>query len=116
MNVLYVEQSVILEYLLQDKDNLTVVDASIWVTLWSTVVVTEIGEVISKEFANVDKWLKHIQSLPAIQKSLKKIKLERGVQAIISINAASWFPLNSYTGAGKSQSVPTTGDVSTEKC
>ncbi|XP_011500338.1 PREDICTED: methionine--tRNA ligase, cytoplasmic [Ceratosolen solmsi marchali] len=91
------------EYLIKDKDNITIVDASIWVTLWSTVVVTDMGEVIRKEFPNVDRWLKHIESLPIIKKCLEKMNLERGIQAIMSMNAASWFPLNSYTGVANSQ-------------
>lgn len=74
---------------------------SIWVTLWSTVVPTDIGVIISKEFKNIETWLLYIQNLPIILKSLKKMKLERGIPAIIAINSASWFPMNSYSGAAK---------------
>lgn len=93
---------------MQDKSEVSVVDASIWVTLWSTVAITD-TEVISKEFANIDKWLKHIQGLPTIQKSLKKVKLERGIPAIVAMSASSWFPLNSYTGPGKSSGASVSG-------
>ncbi|KAJ8672750.1 hypothetical protein QAD02_004010 [Eretmocerus hayati] len=100
------------QYLIKDKNDVTVVDASIWVTLWSTIVVTEIGEVISKEFPNIDRWFKHIENLPLIQKSLKKLELKRGIQAIVSLSETSWFPLNSYTGVGKAHSVSITDNVS----
>ncbi|XP_014220044.1 methionine--tRNA ligase, cytoplasmic [Copidosoma floridanum] len=88
------------EYLIKCK-NVTVVDTTIWVTLWSTLVTTEIGEIISKEFSNLSKWLKSIESLPEITKSLEKVQLERGIQAIVAISAAAWYPLNLYTGAEK---------------
>jgi hypothetical protein len=40
------------------------------------------------------------------------MKLKRGIEAIVSMNAASWFPLNSYTGAEKSCIVPAAKSVS----
>lgn len=83
-------------------------------TLWSTVVLTDAGEIISKEFKNIERWLLHIQSLPVILKSLKKIKLERGIPAIVAISTVSWFPMNSYSGAEKSSNSQTTNKVSFE--
>lgn len=40
------------------------------------------------------------------QESLKEFKLKRGLKAIVSIQAASWFPINSYTGGTLTKSLP----------
>ncbi|KAL7301642.1 hypothetical protein TKK_0005649 [Trichogramma kaykai] len=92
------------QYLIQEESDINVVDSSIWVTLWSTLIPTKIGEVIPQEFPNVNKWLLLIENLPIIQQSLKKVTLERGLPAIVAVNAVSWYPINSYSGSEKPQS------------
>ncbi|KAI4504802.1 hypothetical protein M0802_000352 [Mischocyttarus mexicanus] len=82
-------------YLIKDKNDISLADASIWVSIWSTVMVTEISNEILKEYVYLSDWLKNIELLPIIQDSLKVFSLERGLKAINSIQAGSWFPINS---------------------
>ncbi|XP_043674180.1 methionine--tRNA ligase, cytoplasmic [Vespula pensylvanica] len=82
-------------YLIKDKNDISLADASIWVSIWSTIIVTNIGNEILKEYIYLSDWLKNIELLPIIQDSLKVFSLERGLKAITSIQAGSWFPVNS---------------------
>ncbi|XP_076302634.1 methionyl-tRNA synthetase 1 [Lasioglossum baleicum] len=76
------------------KDDLSLADVCIWVTLWSTILVTEIGNELCKEYLSIKDWLSNIEILPVIQDAIKEYKFERGLKAIFSIQAASWFPVN----------------------
>lgn len=93
------------KYLINNKDDVTSVDISIWSTLWCTIAATDISNEIAKEFSQVDRWLKEIEQLPIIQESLKEFKINRGFKSIASIHAVSWFPMNSYTGGKPSRTV-----------
>ncbi|XP_046604889.1 methionine--tRNA ligase, cytoplasmic isoform X1 [Neodiprion virginianus] len=86
------------ERLIETNTVLSVADVSIWVSLWSTIAAVEVSKELTKEFPHVQEWLNNLESLPVVQESLKEFKFERGMNAIGSIQAASWFPLNSYTG------------------
>ncbi|OAD60119.1 Methionine--tRNA ligase, cytoplasmic [Eufriesea mexicana] len=76
------------------KDDLSLADVCIWVTLWSTILVTEIGNELCKEYLSIKDWLSNIEILPVIQDAIKEYKFERGLKAIFSIQAVSWFPIN----------------------
>ncbi|XP_043277078.1 methionine--tRNA ligase, cytoplasmic [Venturia canescens] len=91
------------KYLIKDKNELTLVDISIWSSLWCTIAVSAINQEIAKEFPVVMKWMENIESLQVIQESLACFKIERGLKAIASIQAVSWFPMNSYTGGSLKQ-------------
>ncbi|KAK2583490.1 hypothetical protein KPH14_009453 [Odynerus spinipes] len=82
-------------YLIKDKYDISLADASIWVSIWSTIMVADIGKEILKEYVHLSNWLQNIELLPIIQDSLKMFSLERGLKAITSIQAGSWFPVNS---------------------
>ncbi|KAK0178335.1 hypothetical protein PV328_002294 [Microctonus aethiopoides] len=92
-------------YLINSNTIPSSADISIWCTLWCTIAMTEISKEISKEFPQVDRWLNHVAQLPVIQESLNEFKIERGLKSIASIQAVSWFPMNSYTGGKSSKSV-----------
>lgn len=100
-------------YLIKDKNDLSLADACIWVTIWSTVLVTEIGAEMCKEYPCVNKWLTKIELLPVIQESLKEFKLERGLKAILSIQAGSWFPVNTVVTSRSCKTV--SSDISPSK-
>ncbi|XP_070163017.1 methionine--tRNA ligase, cytoplasmic [Polyergus mexicanus] len=82
------------QYLIENHSNLSPADISIWVSLWSTILLADIKDDISKDLVNVSNWLVNIEKLPIIQESIKEFSLERGAKAIASIEAASWFPVN----------------------
>ncbi|XP_029666465.1 methionine--tRNA ligase, cytoplasmic [Formica exsecta] len=82
------------QYLIKKHSNLSPADISIWVSLWSTILLADIKDDISKDLVNVSNWLVNIEKLPVIQESIKEFPLERGAKAIASIEAASWFPVN----------------------
>ncbi|XP_076249533.1 methionyl-tRNA synthetase 1 [Calliopsis andreniformis] len=82
------------KYLVKDNNQLSLADACVWVTIWSTVLVTEIGKELCKEYPCLSNWLSDIELLPIIQDSLKEYKFERGAKAVLSIQAVSWFPVN----------------------
>ncbi|KAG7204594.1 hypothetical protein KM043_005013 [Ampulex compressa] len=99
-------------YLIKDKDDVTLADAAIWVSIWSTLLLTEIGKEICKEYQDISDWLENIETLPVIQDSLKLYKFERGLKAISSIQSASWFPSNSVL---PSKPTKTESDISPSK-
>ncbi|XP_076293983.1 methionine--tRNA ligase, cytoplasmic-like [Lasioglossum baleicum] len=104
------------KYLIQDKNDLSLADACIWVTIWSTVLVTEIGQELSKEYPSVKSWLSNIELLPIIQNSLKEYKFERGVKAILNMQASSWFPGNIITQSSRpSKAIPSNISPTKEK-
>lgn len=82
------------KYLIKDNNDLSLADICIWVTLWSTVLVTEIGNELCREYQHINNWISNIESHPIIQDSIKEYKFERGLKAISSIQAVSWFPIN----------------------
>lgn len=82
------------QYLIKDNNDLSLADICIWVTLWSTIMVTEIGNELNKEYLSIKNWLSNIELLTVIQDSIKEYSFERGLKAILSIQAASWFPVN----------------------
>ncbi|XP_050446972.1 methionine--tRNA ligase, cytoplasmic [Cataglyphis hispanica] len=82
------------QYLIEKHSNLSPADISIWVSLWSTILLTDIKDDISKDLTNVSNWLVNIEKQLVIQESIKEFPLERGAKAIASIEAASWFPVN----------------------
>ncbi|XP_033225521.1 methionine--tRNA ligase, cytoplasmic isoform X2 [Belonocnema kinseyi] len=84
------------KYLIKSNNDLSVVDACLWVTLWMAVAIPEVNLML-KEFAHIENWLKVIDAISIVQESLKVFKPERGVKGIACIQAASWFPLNLYT-------------------
>ncbi|KAL0105250.1 hypothetical protein PUN28_016717 [Cardiocondyla obscurior] len=102
------------EYLIEKCSNLSPADISIWVSLWSTILVTDITNDIAKDLPNIDNWLANIQRQTIIQQSIKEsiemFNLERGVKAIASIEAASWFPVNTISNFQGREPVP--GDPS----
>lgn len=49
------------------------------------------------------------------QESIAEFKIERGVQAIASIHAVSWFPMNSYTGGRLNKSIASDVSMSDAK-
>ncbi|CAK9805078.1 Methionine--tRNA ligase, cytoplasmic [Anthophora plagiata] len=105
------------KYLIEGDNDLSLADTCIWITIWSTILVTDIGNELCKEYASIKDWLSNIELLPIIQDSLKEYKFERGLKAILSIQAVSWFPANT---ALISQSAPNikptpTSDVSPTK-
>ncbi|XP_076766994.1 methionyl-tRNA synthetase 1 [Xylocopa sonorina] len=101
------------KYLIKDNNDLSLADACIWVTVWSTVSVTEIGNELCKEYLPIKEWLSSIELLPLIQDSIKEYKFERGLKAILSIQAVSWFPVNSTLSSQHCK--PTASDVSPTK-
>ncbi|CAL7944853.1 unnamed protein product [Xylocopa violacea] len=101
------------KYLIKDNNDLSLADACIWVTVWSTVLVTEIGNELCKEYLSIKEWLSSIELLPLIQDSIKEYKFERGLKAILSIQAVSWFPVNNTLSSQHCK--PTTIDVSPTK-
>ncbi|XP_076664866.1 methionyl-tRNA synthetase 1 isoform X3 [Andrena cerasifolii] len=101
------------KYLIKDNNDLSLADACIWVTIWSTVFVTEIGKELCKEYVSIKDWLSNIELMPVIQDSLKEYKFERGSKAILSIQAASWFPGNA--GINSRSCKPTLNDLSPTK-
>lgn len=102
-------------YLIKDKNDISLADASIWVSIWSTIMVTDIGNEILKEYVYLKDWLKNIELLPIIQDSLKMFSLERGLKAITSIQAGSWFPVNSTLTAKSCKSTANELSPSKEK-
>jgi len=42
-------------------------DISIWVSLWSTILLPDIKDDISKDLSNVNNWLINIEKQPVIQ-------------------------------------------------
>ncbi|XP_020708517.2 methionine--tRNA ligase, cytoplasmic isoform X2 [Athalia rosae] len=94
------------KYLIEAKNYPSVADFSIWVSLWSTIAATEVNVEIIKEFPLVEGWSNNIECLPTVQESLKEFKIVRGLRAIADIQAASWFPLNSYTGGASHKASP----------
>nr|XP_003702412.1 PREDICTED: methionine--tRNA ligase, cytoplasmic [Megachile rotundata]XP_012138592.1 PREDICTED: methionine--tRNA ligase, cytoplasmic [Megachile rotundata] len=101
------------KYLIKDQNDLSLADTCIWVTVWSTVLVTEIEKELSKEYVCLKNWLINIELLPIIQDSIKEYKFERGVKAILSIQAASWFPVISSLNSQSTKPLPS--DVSPTK-
>ncbi|XP_077270556.1 methionyl-tRNA synthetase 1 isoform X1 [Temnothorax americanus] len=105
------------EYLIEKCSNLSPADISIWVSLWSTILVTDIANNIAKDLPNLDSWLANIQKQSVIQQSIKEsiemFNLERGAKAIASIEAASWFPVNTASNSQVHESVPS--DISSTK-
>ncbi|XP_053976451.1 methionine--tRNA ligase, cytoplasmic [Hylaeus volcanicus] len=91
------------KYLIQDNSDLSLADVCIWVTIWSTVLVTEVGQELCKEYSSIKKWLSYIELLPVIQDCLKEYKFERGIKAILSIQAAFWFPVNTVMNTRSSK-------------
>lgn len=94
-----------------NNDDLSSADISIWTSVWSTIILTPVGKEITKDFPNVDRWIVDIEQLPIVKKSIDEFKIERGIKAISSIQAVTWFPLNSYTGGRKTNA--TTSSVTT---
>ncbi|XP_012281975.1 methionine--tRNA ligase, cytoplasmic [Orussus abietinus] len=103
------------KYLIKNKDDLTVADISVWVTLWSTLSVLEVSKELFKEFPYVDKWIKSIENLPIVRESIQEYKLERGLKAMAAIQAVSWFPVNSYSVVSSPKSSPNNIDANKEK-
>ncbi|XP_018339699.1 PREDICTED: methionine--tRNA ligase, cytoplasmic isoform X1 [Trachymyrmex septentrionalis] len=105
------------QYLIEKCSNLSPADISIWVSLWSTILITDIANDIAKDLPSVNSWLANIQKQPIIQQSIKEsiemFKLERGSKAIASIEAASWFPINTASNPQVHESVPS--DISPTK-
>ncbi|XP_076178929.1 methionyl-tRNA synthetase 1 [Ptiloglossa arizonensis] len=94
------------KYLIQDNNDLSLADACIWVTIWSTVLITEVGQELSKDYSSIKTWLSDIELLPVIQDSIKEYKFERGIKAILSIQSASWFPVNTVMNTRPSKPAP----------
>ncbi|XP_067213985.1 methionine--tRNA ligase, cytoplasmic [Linepithema humile] len=82
------------QYLIGEYSNLSPADISIWVSLWSTILLADVKDDISKDLPNVYSWLVNMEKQTLIQESIKEFNFERGVKAIASIEAASWFPIN----------------------
>ena len=101
------------KYLNKDHNDLSLADTCIWVTVWSTVLVTEIGKELCKEYLFLKDWLANIELLPIIQDSIKEYKFERGLRAIVSIQAASWFPVISSLNSPANKAQPS--DISPTK-
>ncbi|XP_076618591.1 methionyl-tRNA synthetase 1 [Colletes latitarsis] len=100
-------------YLIQGNNDLSLADACIWVTIWSTVLITEVGQELCKEYLAIKNWLSNIELLPVIQDSLKEYKFERGIKAILSIQAACWFPAAAVMNTRFSK--PVASDISPTK-
>ncbi|KOC69527.1 Methionine--tRNA ligase, cytoplasmic [Habropoda laboriosa] len=104
------------KYLIEDNNDLSLADACIWVTIWSTILVTDIGNELCKEYVSIKNWLSNIELLPIIQNSLKEYKFQRGLKAILSVQAVSWFPANTAViSRSAPNSKPTPSDVSPTK-
>ncbi|KAK9300686.1 hypothetical protein QLX08_006719 [Tetragonisca angustula] len=93
------------QYLIKGNNDLSLADICIWVTLWSTIMVTEIGNELNKEYLSIKNWLSNIELLTVIQDSIKEYSFERGLKAILSIQAASWFPVNATLNSKPPKSV-----------
>ncbi|XP_034942516.1 methionine--tRNA ligase, cytoplasmic [Chelonus insularis] len=78
------------------ENDLTTADVSIWVTLWMTVAATDIINKIQTEFNYIEEWMKNMEQLSIVQETLNEFKIERGFKSLLSMNAVSWFPVNSY--------------------
>ncbi|XP_011175606.1 methionine--tRNA ligase, cytoplasmic [Solenopsis invicta] len=107
------------KYLIEKCSNLSPADISIWVSLWSTILVTDIDMAndITQNLPNVNSWLTNIYNQSVIQQSIeestKMFKFERGGKAIASIEVASWFPVNSVSSSQVHESV--SADISPTK-
>ncbi|EFN64410.1 Methionyl-tRNA synthetase, cytoplasmic [Camponotus floridanus] len=68
------------QYLIEEHSNLSPAfilspaDISIWVSLWSTILLPDIRNDISKDLSNVNNWLINIEKQPVIQISPTKEK------------------------------------------
>ncbi|XP_019884194.1 methionine--tRNA ligase, cytoplasmic isoform X1 [Camponotus floridanus] len=108
------------QYLIEEHSNLSPAfilspaDISIWVSLWSTILLPDIRNDISKDLSNVNNWLINIEKQPVIQESIKEFNLERGARAIASIEAVSWFPVNA-TSNNSQLCKPVSSDISPTK-
>lgn len=51
----------------QKHSNLSPADISIWVSLWSTILLADIKDDIFKDLTNVSNWLVNIEKQPVIQ-------------------------------------------------
>lgn len=89
------------QYLIKNHSNLSPADISIWVSLWSTILLADVKNDISKDLPNVSNWLINIEKQPVIQESIKEFILERGTKAITSIQAASWFAVNATSNSSQ---------------
>ncbi|KAL6441396.1 hypothetical protein ACFW04_003548 [Cataglyphis niger] len=101
------------QYLIEKHNNLSPADISIWVSLWSTILLADIKDDIFKDLTNVSNWLVNIEKQLVIQESIKEFPLERGAKAIASIEAASWFPVNIANSSQRCESV--SSDISPTK-
>ncbi|KMQ99403.1 methionyl-trna cytoplasmic [Lasius niger] len=102
------------QYLIEKHSNLSPADISIWVSLWSTILLADMKDNISKDLPNVSNWLVNIEKQPVIQESIKEFNLERGTKAIASIEAASWFPVNT-TSSSSQRCESVSSDISPTK-
>ncbi|CAL1678010.1 unnamed protein product [Lasius platythorax] len=102
------------QYLIEKHSNLSPADISIWVSLWSTILLADMKDNISKDLPNVSNWLVNIEKQPVIQESIKEFNLERGTKAIASIEAASWFPVNT-TSSNSQRCESVSSDISPTK-
>ncbi|XP_072745898.1 methionine--tRNA ligase, cytoplasmic [Anoplolepis gracilipes] len=104
------------QYLIEKCSNLSPADISIWVSLWSTILLATMKDDISKDLPNVNNWLVNIEKQPVIQESIKEFNLERGPRAIASIEATSWFPVNATSSSSQlCESVPNDTSPTKEK-
>ncbi|XP_012534645.1 methionine--tRNA ligase, cytoplasmic [Monomorium pharaonis] len=109
------------QYLIEKCSDLSTADISIWVSLWSTVLITDTDMInnIAQDLPNVNSWLTNIYKQSVIQQSIeesvKMFKFERGAKAIASIEAASWFPVNSALNFQVRESVPADINLTKEK-
>ncbi|KAH0955052.1 hypothetical protein HN011_005185 [Eciton burchellii] len=93
------------QYLIEESSNFSPADISIWVSLWSTILLEDVKENVSKDLPNLYNWLAQIEKHSIIQESIKEFKLERGAKAIASIEATSWFPANAVPNSRINESV-----------
>lgn len=68
----------------QKHSNLSPADISIWVSLWSTILLPDIiKDDISKDLSNVSNWLINIEKQPVIQ-----------VQTVINTTLYNYYSIN----------------------
>ncbi|XP_051174839.1 methionine--tRNA ligase, cytoplasmic [Leptopilina boulardi] len=90
---------------IQEKSQVSIVDFFMWVSVWVATGIPEISNLVSKEFINIECWLRNIEANPVVQQSLKQFNCDRGIKGISCIQATSWFPLNLYTGGKQSKAI-----------
>ncbi|KAL6258659.1 hypothetical protein P5V15_010612 [Pogonomyrmex californicus] len=97
------------KYLIEKCSNLSPADISIWVSLWSID-----GDIIN-EFSNVKTWLTDIHQsfFSPLSEHISSSFCDKSKITIASIEAASWFPVNTISNSQTRESIP--NDISSTK-